>query len=178
MIQGHIAVKITPCRLAKTNFQHAYSLIELLIVISLFSITIVGTLSAFHTFYYKLSGHITLQQLQQALTYGRSVAILHQQKVTVCPSYNQYSCDGSWNQGILVLAPNNDSRFFHSYIATNAILTLTQSGRTNNRVEIQANGMTYTNGHFSYKSLKATYIPQFNLYFNRALRNYVLRGGY
>lgn len=154
----------------------AYSLTELLIVIRLLGLTISGTLSKIPSLYYKLSAYITMYQLRQTINYARSLALMQQQKIQLCPSYNKYSCGGSWNQGMLVLSPEGGSRFFQSYINSKAFLTLTQSGYTNNMVVIQANGMTYTNGHFSYKSLKSTYISQFNLYFNRALRNYLFIG--
>jgi Tfp pilus assembly protein FimT len=176
MKAGLIVAQTIPgaSRPTRTSRYRSFSQLELLIVSSLLAITATATIPFSSKLYHKTCALIALSQVRLALNYARSVAIAEQQTVTMCPSYNRYSCSGSWHQGILVVAPNSKTRFFATFCNSKAILTLTQSGYTNNKVDIQVNGMTYTNGHFSYKSLKPTFIAQFNLYFNRALRSYIL----
>lgn len=155
------------------NYNSAYTFIEILLVIGLLSIITNVGMAWIGRFMYHQSMVITLHQLQQAFYYARSSAIFHRQKVTVCPSYNGYDCTHNWNTNIIVITPNFEVRSFKLYFGNLGHLSLTQSGLSNNKVEVQPNGMTYTNGHFTYKSLNAGDFPQFKLYFNRTLRFYV-----
>ncbi len=156
----------------------AYTLIEILLVISIIGVAVVAAIPTVSKFVYTQYAALTIRQIQQAINYARSEAILHHQTVTICPSFNRYNCSNNWGQGLLVLVPNGNSRFFPTYVNSQVQLSLVQNGFSNNSVQIQANGLSYTNGHFTYRALNSTYIPQFNLYFNRALRTYASMDGY
>jgi len=160
------------------NNTRAYSLLELLIASSILIVGLSLGLTGAYSFAQSQYVAINMRQLQQSIYYARSLAINQRQKVTICPSYNRHSCGGTWNQGLLVRSANGDLKYFKLYKNTAWLLSLQQSGYSNNRVEVHPNGMTDTNGHFNYKSLNSGYIPQFNLYFNKALRVYVARRAY
>lgn len=151
----------------------AFSLVELLVVISISGILLLSATNAYTRFLHQHYATLTLQQLQYAFHYARSEALLNHHTVTICPSFNRISCGGNWREGILVVTPNGEIRFFNTFRGHYADLRLQQSGFSNSSVQIQSNGMTYSNGHFTYKSLKTKYLPHFNLYFNKTGRLYV-----
>lgn len=148
-------------------------MLEIIIVIAITAIISSACIVKFTAFTYAQNAYLTLQQLKSAINYARSEAILHKQIVTICPSYNRVTCSDNWTNGILVTSSNAKIRYFTTFTPQNTLFTLEQSGFSNILFKIQADGMTYTNGHFAYKSLNSGYIPSFNLYFNKALRVYV-----
>lgn len=160
------------------NNTHGFSLLEFIISSSILIVGLGLGLAGAHGFAQSHYARLNMRQLHQSLYYARSLAINQRQKVTICPSYNRHSCSGSWNNGLLVRSANGDFKYFKLYKNTEWMLSLQQSGYSNNSVEVHPNGMTNTNGHFNYKSLNSRYIPQFNLYFNKALRVYVTRRRY
>lgn len=153
--------------------RQAFTLIECITVLAILAITSAATIPTFTKLYHTQRSIIVMRQLQMAIHYARSVAILQHATVTICPSINMYSCTNNWQHGVLVLAANGKSRYFNLYLGTGARLFLQQSGNSNSMLQVQTNGLTYTNGHFTYKSLKSSGLAQFNLYFNRALRTYI-----
>ncbi len=154
----------------------AYNLIECLLVVTLIGIIATSTFPSFDHLWQTLQAHLTLGQLRQILQLSRSQAIANNGSVTLCGSSNGYSCNQSW-RGVLLESSPGVLHYFDLRLSPQVILLLTQSGKTANKVVIQANGMAQTNGHFSYKSLKGSNATQFNLYFNKALKMYEHVGG-
>ncbi len=141
-----------------------FSLIEFIFVFSIAVVSCNIAIAGLQYFIYTHNGTNTLQQIQQSISLARSIAIARDYQITICPSNN-----------MLILSANNQEfKRFNLSVGANDMLTLYQSGFSNKIVTIQANGMTYNNGHFNYKSKKTNSLPQFNLYFNMALRTYVL----
>jgi Tfp pilus assembly protein FimT len=126
----------------------------------------------FAGFFCRQQASLSMQQINTAINYARSMAIFLRQPVEICPSRDKISCHAVWQHGILVIAPNGARRFFKILATDNFMLTLQQSGFSQQRVQVQPDGTTYSNGHFTLKSLNSRYIVIFNLYFNRALRTY------
>jgi len=160
------------------SYKCGHSLIELLLCIAIFGLILSLGATTYTSFMAQQMAILTIRQLEQAINYARSLAIVQHRKVIICPSYNRFSCGGSWQQGILVISSNADYRFFDTHTYFKALLSLNQSGYSHNSVEVHPNGMTNTNGHFNYKLLNSRYISQFNLYFNKALRVYIARSVY
>lgn len=157
------------------NKTTAFTLIETLFAITIIAILTSSFYISFNKFLYLQQANLSLEQLQSALNYARSIAILTHESVIVCPSTNKVSCSGSgsWQQGILVVDAQANTRFFQMFNSHNVTITLLQSGFQQQSVRIHGDGMTYTNGHFTYISANPRYIPRFNLYFNRGFRTYV-----
>lgn len=151
----------------------AYSLYEFLMVIALSAILLTLTIPIFNSLFQAQMARLTFNQIEQTIQLARSLAIANQSRVRVCASSNGYSCNQQW-RGILVLVANTGfTQYFDLSLSTKVVVLLAQSGRQTNMVEIQANGLASSNGHFIYKSLKTSNQSQFNLYFNKALKMYM-----
>ena len=153
-----------------------FTFIELLCVLGIASLLCVFTIPSLNHYIYSVQAKLTMQQIQQAISYGRSQAIAQNQIITICPSNNNLTCSVSWDDGLLVVTPNGRAFPFKLYICAHCTLSLSQSGFVLEKITIQASGMTHQNGKFDYKSVKFSGFPQFNLYFNKALRIYMLNG--
>lgn len=150
-------------------------MIQLIIVMALVVMCHTVALPNLRNFIYTQSAQLSMQQIQYAINYARSLAVANGKSITICPS-SGFECTNDWNQGILVIAPNNQKYSFKIYTSTFSSLTLAQSGFSGQKLVIEANGMTYSNGCFYYKSLNFSDFPQFKLYFNKALRLYMVNG--
>lgn len=157
-------------------YQRSFSLLELIFVMAIITIGYTIAIPNWHYFLYMQYGKLNMQQLQQAVNYARSLAAVHKQNIIICPSHDRLTCANNWNEGILVVAPDNKACFFKVYMSKISNLNLVKSGHTTKRMIIQANNMTHHNGSFTYNSPKHSAFPQFKLYFNKALRIYVIIG--
>jgi Tfp pilus assembly protein FimT len=152
----------------------AFSLLEFLFVTALVTIITCSGFSICKKLLFVQHAHIHLNQIQTCLNLARSLAIKYRQNVKVCPSYNGISCVGSWQGNILVkVAKSGELYSFKVPSASNITITLQQSGFSQQSVTVQPNGLTYSNGHFTYISTKDRYLPSYNLYFNRAVKTYI-----
>jgi len=145
-----------------------FSLIECIFVIGIAVTSCTIAIGGIRYFIYTHNANSTLRQLQQGILLARSIAIAQNCQVTIHPHPKHLTLKNSEQALIKHLRLN---------IGASDELTLQQSGFSNNTLTIQADGMTYANGHFNYKSRKSSALPQFNLYFNKALRTYVLVNG-
>lgn len=145
--------------------QSGFTLIECLFVISLAVTSCAFAIAGVGYFMYIHNATTTMQQLQQSIALARSIAITHSCQVTIYLGPQNLD---------LKTTQHDLQKHINLNIGIYDELLLQQSGFSNKMLTIQADGMTYTNGHFNYKSRKSNALPQFNLYFNRALRTYVL----
>ncbi len=157
--------------------QHAFTLLELCLCTGIMAILYLAATPTLQRLQYLCHAHITIQQLELVINYARSLAIAHGQTVTVCPSQNRFHCSSRWQEGVLIIA-GAKRYFYRLHVGNNNYLALHQFSPHAQQLQIHLNGMTYNNGHFNYKSLIANDLPQFNLYFNRALRCFVQVGEY
>ncbi len=148
--------------------QCGFSLIECVFAIGIFATGCGFAVAGTRSFTYKHNARSTLQQLQQAIVLARSIAITHNCHVHVYLKPTGLDIN---------TAKQKFKKHINLNIGTFDELSLQQSGFNNKLLTIKADGMTYTNGHFNYKSRNGNALPQFNLYFNRALRTYVLISG-
>lgn len=155
---------------------NGFTLLELIIVMAIASITYLVATPNLHYFTHMKYGNLNMQQIQQAINYARSLAILYKQDIVICPSIDRIKCATYWDHGLLVNAPNGKSCFFKLHKHKYSHLKLIKSGHTTKQMLIQANGMTFHNGSFTYNSSKSSDLPQFKLYFNKALRVYIVIG--
>jgi len=144
-----------------------FSLIECIFALSVAVTTCTFALAGLRPFIYTHNANSTLQQLQQGIALARSIAIAQHCKVTIHPQ----------GKTLTLRVGSENIKRLSLNIGHGDELSLLQSGFSNRMVTIQPDGTTYTNGHFNYKSLKPNALPQFNLYFNRALRTYILVSG-
>jgi Tfp pilus assembly protein FimT len=145
-----------------------FSLIECIFAINIAAACCVFALVGVRQFIYMHNAHTTLQQLQQGICLARSIAIAQNCQVTIYPHSRSL---------MLEIGEQGPKKKLSLSVGAGDELSLRQSGFSNKIITVQADGMTYTNGHFNYKSRNTNALPQFNLYFNRALRTYVLVSG-
>lgn len=117
-------------------------------------------------------GNLTLYQVSMAIQYAKSISAAKSTTTILCPNLDNRGCGANWDNGILVKS-DADTKVFQVFIRPHASLSLIQSGFNGQKLVIQADGLTHSNGHFNYKSHKSYALPQFNLYFNKTLRIYI-----
>lgn len=152
----------------------AFSLLELVFYILITAIVSLGTLPSLKRLVYLQTANLTLQQIELTISYARSLAILKQSKISICPSSNGQICKDNWGEGLLIVSNSGQRQFFRTNTKFPGKLQLLQSGHTNNRLTITENGMTTSNGHFNLMPPQTSTLPEFNLYFNRGLRTYII----
>ena len=83
-----------------------FSSIELLLVIAIFSITMLLAAPGLQSFVYQRKADSVLQMLESNLNLARSYAVYNQLPVTYCASNNLIRCGGDWHQGALLFVDN------------------------------------------------------------------------
>jgi type IV fimbrial biogenesis protein FimT len=89
------------------------SLIELMIVLGLFSITMMLALPSFKSF--TVHNRITTEvnTLARAIRLARVTAVNENKVVTLCRSNNQQQCQGHWHDGMLLFIDQNHDHIFN-----------------------------------------------------------------
>lgn len=151
---------------------YGFTLLECIMIIAILAISYTIAFAHLPRFIYTYTATTTIQQLQQILHYGRSVAIAQQKNIIICPSYDRSHCAVEWGSGILLIG-DNIKQHFNLNLGTHGLLTLQQYGSSNYKIELLASGFLNNNGHFTFKSSKHQDWQQYNLYFNKALRTYL-----
>ena len=96
----------------KTNNQ-AFTLIELLIVISIVMIVLGYAIPSFSDLINRSKVDAKVSRLAQTLQLSRSVAITNNTKVTMCPVNESLSCSSDWSTGYISFIDSNGDRKFN-----------------------------------------------------------------
>lgn len=83
-----------------------FSLLEILITLSIAAIITAFSLGGFQSLFNKATEDIASKQLMRAITLARNDAIILGQTITLCKSTNQKTCGGDWSDGYIVLSNN------------------------------------------------------------------------
>ncbi len=89
-----------------------FTWIELLVTFLVTIILAILSLITYHDFLVRNAVSGTVNQLTSAMLYARSQAVLQNEKVVLCGSRNQVSCDGDWQSGQIVLCGDKLLRVF------------------------------------------------------------------
>ncbi len=84
---------------------YGFSLLELLLVLSIVAVLSVITLSGTRFFWQKTQSDIFLTQLIRAIHLTRSEAIMRQENVILCGSQDQKKCADSFQAGYIIKTP-------------------------------------------------------------------------
>jgi len=96
------------------NSRNGYSLIEMLVTMSIATVLISFALPSFVEIKSNKILKNERDRLMVSFAYARSYAINQQKQVVVCPSLSGYSCDNQskWNQGWIIFDDSNSNREF------------------------------------------------------------------
>jgi type IV fimbrial biogenesis protein FimT len=81
--------------------QHGFTLIELMVTLSVATILMGITVPNLSSFYEAQRADSNIRIIQQTLQYGRNAAISYGVRVTVCPVKDN-RCDSNWQNGLTV----------------------------------------------------------------------------
>lgn len=98
------------------SFRDGFTLLELMVTLSIASILLVAGAPSFQTFTQKQLMKAALNSLQNDLLMGRSEAVHLNTRVVTCPGTTAKGCTGKslWNKGWIVFADVNGDRQFQS----------------------------------------------------------------
>lgn len=85
----------------------AFTLIELLITLSIVSVMACLSTLSFSSIYQKESAASITQQLFNGLNFARIESIKRNKRVNICGSSDFTQCDGNWNNGFLIYVDIN-----------------------------------------------------------------------
>jgi len=139
----------------------AFTLIELMISISVISILASIALPNFTEFIVKVRVDNEISQLQRLLLTARNQAINTQFPVTLCPLNSQNQCNTQWNKAISVFIDLNNNNIYEplnneTLVRTKSIIfdgDKLQYGLGRNRIKYAPTGRTTgwgSNGTFKY----------------------------
>lgn len=89
--------------------QHAFTLVELLIVLTLVAITGNIAIPALQDFLERNQQQVLYHQISRALQHARSYAVTHRVSVELCASNDGLSCTSDWSHGWLLRELNQKS---------------------------------------------------------------------
>lgn len=90
-----------------------FSLIEILIVLMIVTVLAVGVSLSLKSFWQNAQSNTLRTGILQAMQLARFSAISHNEKIILCKSNNQATCDGDWQDGFIVQRKN--SFVLHAY---------------------------------------------------------------
>lgn len=130
---------------------HGYTLIEVLVVISLMAIFMGLALAGYQEIIAKNNTATHLNQLVAAINFARNEAILRHEVITLCKSKNGKNCSGEWKNGLIVFVDQQISgqvgvgdkilRVF-SAVPNNSFLEWLGQ-RSNDYLQMDASGTTH-----------------------------------
>lgn len=135
------------------------SLLELLISLSILSMLLGVSIPNFSELSESISGEVTLRKLATAVQLGKSAAITSGTTVTLCRSVDGFTCDGSWEDGVIIFTDRNRDSVLNEGDRLIRHITFPDGrGHINFRafqnkqsLQLTALGTTaYQNGNFTY----------------------------
>jgi type IV fimbrial biogenesis protein FimT len=84
-----------------------FSLLELLIVLTLVAILSLAGVRSWHFFLKKQQQQILVNQLQQSLNFAKQSAVAYHQAVSLCAAASDQMCGDNWSKGILIFLNSN-----------------------------------------------------------------------
>lgn len=133
----------------------SYSLIDILVALSISIILISITILSYQQFFQSNKNLIATHKLINTLNYATHYAIFNNKIVNICPSIDLKHCSYNffdWNKGYIIFTkdkiiksqtislPNNQNLSFHIF------------GHNKNLLTIKPNGTTDNNGHFFFNN--------------------------
>ena len=129
-----------------THHKSGITLLELLIVITLISVTFCIAIPAYRNLILKTQNQTNVKRLVNALHFARTQAILKKQIISVCPYSADLNCGNDWSAGIIIYNKKQILRVIEPF--KDAIIVW---NRKQSRIEFLADGrIKGHNGTFYY----------------------------
>ncbi|MFK7864763.1 MAG: GspH/FimT family pseudopilin [Pseudohongiellaceae bacterium] len=139
--------------------QKAFTLIELLIVLTIVAIALSIALPNFSEFIEQKKANDTIKRVKQAITVAKVGAVVNGNYVTLCKSRSGEKCEGNWEQGMIAFTDKNGDRKINQDDRLLRYFTFPEVEGTirwrafQNRQYLQITGQGFTrfqNGNFTY----------------------------
>lgn len=139
--------------------EKAFSLLELLVCISILGILLSLSAPSLTAFAEKTMTTQSAKRFQHAISLARATAITRNTIMTFCKSDNGLQCQGQWQQGSIVFADNNgngkvdeeDNIILRLNPETNRVTILWRAFQNKPHLQINPRGTTqYQNGNFTF----------------------------
>lgn len=128
-----------------------FSLIELLITLSLMSLLLIFTIQSYQPIRLALQSRLVLHHLMNHLQLARSEAIRSNQIVTFCKSNNGENCSGDWRDGQIIIKNAKKPQLLHKFDAISTGNLDFRAFQSKDFLRFTAKGTTFEqNGHFIY----------------------------
>ncbi|CAM5260906.1 Type II secretion system protein H OS=Stutzerimonas stutzeri OX=316 GN=CXK92_09595 PE=3 SV=1 [Stutzerimonas stutzeri] len=129
------------------NRDQGYTLIELLITLSILTIAISMAVPAMADLIARNRQQALLNQVQDAIQKARAKAVLHRQTIVLCGTVDTGSCSGSWANGWMTRTETSDKILDVTQLASAE--ELRWSGFGDQRIRFYDNGTSpHSNGRF------------------------------
>jgi type IV fimbrial biogenesis protein FimT len=139
----------------KLNIASGFTLVELLVGLSIAAILISLAVPSFRTLVENNKTQTLTEEIATSLNFARSEALRRARAVTVCPSNDQATCSGTWNDGWIVFVDNDAGRTFSAGVDT--LLDVTQGSSQNYTISLNStitNSFQFSNQGFSAETSK------------------------
>lgn len=128
-----------------------YTLIELLITLSLSSVLLLFFLQSYQSIQARFQSHIVLNRLVSLLQCARSEAIRTGKQVTLCKSRDGKTCSGFWHDGQIMFLNPDKPQILHAYGPIKRGSLYFRAFQSGHFLRFSAKGMPFEqNGSFIY----------------------------
>jgi type IV fimbrial biogenesis protein FimT len=133
------------------NKSSAFSLLELLITLTLLVILLLATVPSVQHLVLENRATQIANRFIAAINYARSEAIQLHQIITFCSSSDHKTCGGTWRDGQIILTPNGRLLRVYEALAVGDHLRWDSSFNRDNFLRLSPSGFTYgQQGSFYY----------------------------
>ena len=136
-----------------------FTLVELLLVLSILSILLALSLPNFQAMYAQRQADVVIRKVSKAIQLARMSAIRTGKLVTLCRSNSGVECGGQWRDGIIVSSDRNGDRKINQDDVLQQFITFPgingslkwRAFQNRQYLQITNQGFTrYQNGNFTY----------------------------
>ncbi len=93
----------------------AFTLLELLLTLILMAILSAIAIPAFNQFLQRGHAAALRMQLMRAMHFARTQAVVRHERIMLCPSANQVTCGGAWQQGFIIQTTGDAAKILHVF---------------------------------------------------------------
>ncbi len=120
--------------------KNGFTLIELLITFSIIAIICVMSVASYSVFQKKSENEVLLSVLVNAIRLARSDAMVQHEKIILCHSQDQQTCEGAWSDGFIIKTSEQVLHVFQN-VATKGIMHWRTFPIAREQIEFTSSGL-------------------------------------